>query len=84
VSAIAHRYRQDALQRLHTGTCGLHDFLIEGRIDTIIISGTLTNCCCGSTDRDAMQMNYRVREEAGGRTAAAIGLRKGSTWHFVS
>lgn len=29
-------------------------------IDTVIVSGTLTNCCCESTARDAMQNNYRV------------------------
>jgi nicotinamidase-related amidase len=30
------------------------------QIDTLIISGTLTNCCCESTARDAMQMNYKI------------------------
>jgi len=29
-------------------------------IDTLIITGTLSNCCCESTARDAMQMNYKV------------------------
>jgi ureidoacrylate peracid hydrolase len=29
-------------------------------IDTLIISGTVTNCCCESTARDAMQLNYKV------------------------
>jgi ureidoacrylate peracid hydrolase len=42
------------------GTCRLHEVLKEKEIDTIVISGTLTNCCCESTARDAMQMNYRV------------------------
>ena len=27
---------------------------------TLIITGTLTNCCCESTARDAQQMNYRI------------------------
>jgi len=27
---------------------------------TLIITGTLTNCCCESTARDAMQMNYKI------------------------
>jgi ureidoacrylate peracid hydrolase len=26
----------------------------------VLITGTLTNCCCESTARDAMQFNYRV------------------------
>ena len=42
------------------GTCDLHDFLQARDIDTLIISGTLTNCCCESTARDAMQLNYDV------------------------
>ncbi len=42
------------------GTCNLHQILQERGIDTLIITGTLTNCCCESTARDAMQFNYRV------------------------
>lgn len=42
------------------GTCDLDAILRERGIDTLIISGTLSNCCCESTARDAMQMNYRV------------------------
>jgi ureidoacrylate peracid hydrolase len=42
------------------GTCTLHEQLQAAGIDTVIVSGTLTNCCCESTARDAMQNNYRV------------------------
>lgn len=42
------------------GTCTLNDSLKQRGIDTLVISGTLTNCCCESTARDAMQHNYRV------------------------
>jgi ureidoacrylate peracid hydrolase len=42
------------------GTCDLHRMLQERHVDTLIISGTLTNCCCESTARDAMQLNYKV------------------------
>jgi ureidoacrylate peracid hydrolase len=42
------------------GTCSLHEQLQAAGIDTVIVSGTLTNCCCESTARDAMQNNYRV------------------------
>jgi len=42
------------------GTCDLDALLSAGGIDTIIITGTLTNCCCEATARDAMQLNYRV------------------------
>jgi ureidoacrylate peracid hydrolase len=42
------------------GTCTLGRLLLDAGIDTIIVTGTLTNCCCESTARDAMQLNYRV------------------------
>jgi ureidoacrylate peracid hydrolase len=42
------------------GTCPLHEALQARGIDTLIVTGTLTNCCCESTVRDAMQHNYKV------------------------
>jgi ureidoacrylate peracid hydrolase len=42
------------------GTCSLDQTLRARGIDTLIITGTMTNVCCESTARDAMQMNYRV------------------------
>lgn len=43
-----------------SGTCSLHEQLKARGIETVIITGTLTNCCCESTARDAHQMNYDV------------------------
>jgi ureidoacrylate peracid hydrolase len=42
------------------GTCKLHELLQERDIDTLIVTGTLTNCCCESTAREAMQQNYKI------------------------
>jgi ureidoacrylate peracid hydrolase len=42
------------------GASSLHEILQQQGIDTLIITGTLSNCCCESTARDAMQMNYRI------------------------
>jgi ureidoacrylate peracid hydrolase len=42
------------------GASKLHETLQARGIDTLIITGTLTNCCCESTARDAMQMNYKL------------------------
>jgi ureidoacrylate peracid hydrolase len=42
------------------GASRLHELLQDQGIDTLIITGTLTNCCCESTARDAMQMNYKI------------------------
>jgi ureidoacrylate peracid hydrolase len=42
------------------GSSDLHACLQERGIDTLIISGTVTQVCCDSTARDAMMMNYKV------------------------
>ena len=42
------------------GASGLDALLRARGIDTVIVTGTLSNCCCESTARDAMQLNYRV------------------------
>jgi ureidoacrylate peracid hydrolase len=57
---------EDALIEKHrfsgftAGTSELDAHLKARGVDTLIISGTLTNCCCESTARDAMQLNYKV------------------------
>lgn len=43
-----------------TGSSDLHEILQARDIDTVIVTGTVTNCCCESTARDAMQLNYKV------------------------
>jgi ureidoacrylate peracid hydrolase len=42
------------------GTCDLDERLKARGVDTLVITGTLTNCCCESTARDALQMGYNV------------------------
>jgi nicotinamidase-related amidase len=42
------------------GASALDETLRARGIDTLIVTGTLTNCCCESTVRDAMQMGYKV------------------------
>jgi ureidoacrylate peracid hydrolase len=42
------------------GSSNLHARLQEREIDTLIISGTLSQVCCEATARDAMMMNYKV------------------------
>lgn len=42
------------------GSSDLHTLLQARGIDTLIITGTVTNVCCESTARDAMMLDYRV------------------------
>lgn len=39
-------------------TCELRSRLAQHEPDVILISGCLSNCCCESTARDAIQLNY--------------------------
>lgn len=34
--------------------------LVERGIDTVLVAGTMTNFCCDSTARDAMQLGYKT------------------------
>jgi len=51
------------------GSSDLHEILQARGIDTVIITGTVTNVCCESTARDAMMMNYKVVFVADGNAA---------------
>jgi len=38
----------------------LNDVLVERGIDTVIVVGVATNCCCETTARDASQLGYKT------------------------
>jgi ureidoacrylate peracid hydrolase len=38
----------------------LEERLRDASIDTVLVTGTLTNCCCESTARDAMMRDFRT------------------------
>jgi ureidoacrylate peracid hydrolase len=65
------------------GASNLHEMLQERGIDTLIITGTSTNCCCESTARDAMQMNYKVIFVADG-TACRTDIEQNATLNIMA
>jgi len=50
---------KDRFSALSPGASCLEATLAERRIDSLVITGTLTNVCCESTMRDAMMRDYR-------------------------
>ena len=42
------------------GSSNLAEILRQRGIDTILITGTVTNVCCESTARDAMMLNFKT------------------------
>jgi ureidoacrylate peracid hydrolase len=65
------------------GTSTLDAVLKARGIDTVLITGTLTNCCCESTARDAMQLNYRVLIAADANAALSDG-EHAATLHIMA
>jgi nicotinamidase-related amidase len=51
------KYRYSAFVN---GALDLNQTLRQMNIDTVIVTGTVTNCCCETTARDAMVRDYRV------------------------
>jgi ureidoacrylate peracid hydrolase len=42
------------------GSSPIDGLLRKAGVDTLIVTGTLTNVCCESTARDAMMLNYNI------------------------
>ncbi len=51
------------------GSSDLDGILREQGVDTVLITGTVTNVCCESTARDAMMLNYKVVMVSDGNAA---------------
>ena len=58
--------------------CDLDAELKARGIDTLIVTGCVSNCCCESTVRDAAQMNYRILFVADGDAAFDDAARNGA------
>ena len=60
VSAADQVMLKTRFSALISGSSDLEACLRSRDINTVIVTGTLTNVCCESTARDAMMLNYRV------------------------
>ena len=52
------------------GSSNLAEFLRVRGLDTVLITGTVTNVCCKSTARDAMMLNFKTVMVTDGNAAA--------------
>ena len=64
------------------GKCDLADRLAERSIDCVLIAGTVTNVCCESSARDAVELGYRVIMISDGLAGHAFGLHEASLTTF--
>jgi len=51
---------KSAASAFFPGRCELPELLEERGIDTVLITGTVSNVCCESSARDASTLGYRV------------------------
>jgi ureidoacrylate peracid hydrolase len=54
---VIDKYRFSALAQHSSALAGI---LVERKIDTVIVTGVVTNCCCESTARDASMQGWRT------------------------
>jgi ureidoacrylate peracid hydrolase len=66
------------------GTCALDEALRARGIDTLIVTGTLTNVCCESTARDAMQRNYQIAFVADGNATLTDAEHNATLGNMIS
>jgi nicotinamidase-related amidase len=62
---------KSAASAFFPGRSPLPDLLAERGIDTVVITGTVTNVCCESSARDASTLGYRVIFVADATAAAS-------------
>src|SRR5690606_22853989 len=55
--AVVDKFRHRAVAR---NSSNLETVLIDKGVDTLVITGAMTNVCCESTARDAYALGYRV------------------------
>ncbi|MEO8856798.1 MAG: isochorismatase family cysteine hydrolase [Burkholderiaceae bacterium] len=54
------RVRKNRYSAFFPGACALPDLLRARAIDTVLITGTLTNVCCEASARDAMMGDFKT------------------------
>lgn len=64
------------------GNCELPELLCERAIDTVLVTGTVTNVCCESSARDAVELGYRVIMVSDALAGHAHGLHEASLTTF--
>jgi len=69
---------KDGFSAFFPGKCDLHEKLYAHGIDHIIIAGTVTNVCCESSARDAVELGYRITMLQDGNAGHSHGLHEAS------
>lgn len=60
ISAVDLKLNKSRFSAFTPGSSDALELLKKHHVDTVIISGTLSDCCCASTARDAQQLGFKV------------------------
>lgn len=71
---------KSAASAFFPGRCDLHEALVMRNIETVIITGTITNVCCESSARDASTLGYRVIFAADATATVSDAAHNGSLY----
>jgi ureidoacrylate peracid hydrolase len=66
------------------GSSELAEILRSRELDTLLVTGTVTNVCCESTARDAMMLNFKTIMVTDGNAAVTDELHNGSLVGFYT
>ena len=72
---------KSAASAFFPGRSPLPELLAERSIDTVVITGTVTNVCCESSARDASTLGYRVIFVADATAAGSDALHNATLTH---
>lgn len=64
------------------GKCALPDMLAARQVEAVLIAGTVTNVCCESSARDAVELGYKVTMVSDALAGHAFGLHEASLATF--
>jgi nicotinamidase-related amidase len=76
---VVDKYRYSALTR---NSSNLEELLVARGMDSVIIVGCASNCCCESTARDAYALGYRVFVPEDGNAAASEEERRAALFNI--
>lgn len=69
---------KDGFSAFFPGKCDLHDQLLDKNITHLLIAGTVTNVCCESSARDAVELGYKITMIADANAGHSHGLHEAS------
>jgi ureidoacrylate peracid hydrolase len=76
------RTTKEGTSAFFPGKSDLHETLARRGVDTLLIAGAMTNVCCDSSARDAVELGYRVTMVSDALIGQSFGLHEAALATF--